>query len=131
MGPPPIKTAHGWLILYHGIDRLTDNRTYSLGAALLDLENPLKVVWRSSKSILEPTEKYETIGLIDIVAGGFATLQKISIHSILALAEAKRLPTAVFCCGAVIENEKLRMYYGAADTVICTATIDLQSVLNN
>lgn len=131
MGPPPMRTAHGWLVLYHGIDEISENRTYSLGAVLLDIDNPLKVLWRSNTSILTPTEKYETVGLIDIVAGGFATLQHLSFHGLMELAEQKRLPKAIFCCGAVLEGDNVRIYYGAADTVICTATIDLESLLKS
>lgn len=131
MGPPPMRTEHGWLVLYHGIDEISENRTYSLGAALLDLENPITVIWRSNTSILVPTEKYETVGLIDIVAGGFATLQHLSFHGLMELAEQKRLPKAIFCCGAVLEGDVVRLYYGAADTVICTATIDLPTLLQS
>jgi predicted GH43/DUF377 family glycosyl hydrolase len=128
MGPPPIKTENGWLVLYHGIDEFTDNRTYGIGAILLDLEDPLNILWRSSKPILTPTEKYETVGMIDIVAGGFSALKNMSPRNLFELAAQKRLPKAVFCCGAILEGDTLRIYYGAADTVICTATVDLDSL---
>jgi predicted GH43/DUF377 family glycosyl hydrolase len=50
-GPPPIKTRHGWLLIYHGVDR---DLIYRAGAALLDLDNPVKIIARTKKPILEP-----------------------------------------------------------------------------
>ncbi len=59
MGPPPIKTDHGWLILYHGIDGRDDSRVYRLGAAVMDYADPSIVLWRCKKPILEPSELFE------------------------------------------------------------------------
>jgi predicted GH43/DUF377 family glycosyl hydrolase len=131
MGPPPIWTDKGWLVLYHGIDSFDSQRVYSLGAALMDANNPCKVIWRRDTPILAPSEPYEIIGLIDVVEGGFETLKNATTEYIQQLANEHKLPKAVFCCGALLEGDKLRLYYSAADTVICTATIDLESVFSN
>ncbi len=131
MGPPPIWTERGWLILYHGIDRMDDRRTYCLGAALLDTTDPHRVLWRCTKPILSPEEPYEVVGLIDIIDGGFERLQQLGTDGLLQLAQHNKLPKAVFCCGAILENEQLRLYYSGGDTVICTATIDLDTVFRS
>lgn len=130
MGPPPILTDHGWLIIYHGIDQLGAQMTYRLGAALLERNNPAKVIWRSQKPILEPLEKHERVGFIDVIEGGFETLKKLTIEDLHQLSEQEKLPRAVFCCGAVSKEngQSIQIYYGAGDTVICVATIDLESI---
>lgn len=102
-GAQPIKTRHGWLLIYHGVDY---NYVYSLGVLLVDLENPQKVIYRSPNPILEPEEDYE-IGL----SGAW-------------------VPNVVFTCGAVGAEDKeilgdddeVLVYYGAADTSIGVAT---------
>ena len=101
-GPPPLKTKKGWLILYHAMDASDPNR-YKLGAMLLDLKDPTKVLYRSSAPILEPDECYENEGF---KAG------------------------VVYSCGAVILDGKLYVYYGGADTVTCVAVADLKSFLD-
>jgi predicted GH43/DUF377 family glycosyl hydrolase len=131
MGPPPIKTKHGWLALYHGINEFSDHRVYSLGAALLSPFDPLRIIWRCSKPILEPTEPYEIIGLVDLVPGGFEALKNININTINELSNKHVLGKAVFCCGAILEDETVKLYYAAADTRICLATIDLDSIFNS
>jgi len=131
MGPPPIKTDRGWLVLYHGIDRMDDQRTYCLGAALFDTNDPHKLLWRCTKPILSPEEPYEVVGLIDIIAGGFERLKNLEGGELLELARQNKLPKAIFCCGAVLEDECLRLYYSGGDTVICTATIDLETVFRS
>jgi predicted GH43/DUF377 family glycosyl hydrolase len=130
MGPPPIHTAKGWLVFYHGIDEISDTRTYRLGAALLSLNDPMEVLWRCNKPILEPEEKYETIGYADLIPGGYQALRSMSDDDINKLAEEDVLPKAVFCCGAILEDDNvIRLYYGAGDTRICTATVDLETIL--
>lgn len=131
MGPPPILTPRGWLILYHGVNTFDNQRIYSLGAALTDINDPLKIIWRRSTPILEPTEPYEVMGMIDIVDGGFNTLKNVDMSYIENLASENRLPKAIFCCGALLEGDTVRLYYGAADTVISTATIDLATILED
>jgi len=97
---PPIKTAKGWLLIYHGVSK---NSTYRLGAVLLDLKNPSLIISRSVDALLEPLEAYERIGLI---------------------------PNAVFSCGAVLRSDTLFVYYGGADTVLNVAKVSLKKLLN-
>lgn len=132
MGPPPIKTKHGWLALYHGIDKKI---TYRLGYLLLDLNNPTKIIKRSGQPIFEPRESYELAGLVDILPGGFAAMERMSERELtIFIKKAKqesRMPKVIFCCGAVLKNNLLRIYYGASDSVICVATAKLDDVLNS
>jgi predicted GH43/DUF377 family glycosyl hydrolase len=130
MGPAPIRIDRGWLVFYHGIDNFGPQRIYRLGAAVVSPEDPEEVVWRCSKPILEPQKKYETIGYTDLVPGGYQALRTMTETDIDKLADEHLLPEAVFCCGAVLEDDTVRLYYGAGDTRICTATIDLQSILS-
>jgi len=131
MGPPPLLTEQGWLVIYHGIDRLDSQRTYRLGAMLLDLNDPRKIIWRCNKPILEPSESYEVVGFVDIIEGGFETLKRMVLEDLHKLSKAQKLPKAVFCCGALLEGDIVRLYYGAGDTVICTATVDLGTIFSS
>jgi predicted GH43/DUF377 family glycosyl hydrolase len=99
-GPPPIKTAEGWILIYHGVD---SKKVYRTGVALLDLEDPSRVISRSPHPILEPEIEYERCGDIDNV---------------------------VFPEGAVVLNDKLSVYYGAADKCCCLATVKIQDLLD-
>ena len=99
-GPPPIKTRHGWLLIYHGVDK---DHIYHVGAALLDLNNPFKVIARTRKPILSPLMEYERIGDI---------------------------PNVVFPTGAVVINNELFLYYGAADKRIALATINMDELVD-
>jgi len=100
-GPPPIKTKYGWLLLYHAMD-VKDPDRYKLGAMLLDLKDPTKILYRSNAPVLEPDECYENEGF---KAG------------------------VVYACGAVVLDGKLFVYYGGADAVTCVATADLAAFL--
>jgi len=91
-GPPPIKTNAGWLLIYHGVDA---NYVYRAGAALLDLEDPSRIIARSPQPILEPEKEYERIGDV---------------------------PNVVFPVGAVVQGGTLYVYYGGADKCCCLAT---------
>jgi len=131
MGPPPIKTEKGWLVLYNGVDHTT---TYRLFFLLLDLENPRRIIYRSG-SIFEPRDSFELSGFVDILPGGFANMEKMNRAERKAFVKKaeddKIMPRVVFCNGAVIENgDTLRIYYGAGDTVICTATASLNDILS-
>jgi len=99
-GPPPIKTAKGWLLIYHGVDT---KKIYRLGLMVLDLKNPDKILYRSSKPIFEPEERYEKDGYVKNV---------------------------VFTCGAIEWDDQYYVYYGAADKVIGLATVSIREVLN-
>ncbi len=96
---PPIETKAGWLLLYHGISHHTK---YRLGAALLDLNDPTRVLARTDEPILEPELSYEKFG---------------------------QVPQVVFPCGAVVVGDTLFVYYGGADTVVGAAHIKLQEIL--
>lgn len=100
IGPPPIKTKDGWLLIYHGLSK--QDKKYRLGAVLLDLQNPTQVIARPEYPILEPEADYEREGL---------------------------RPNAIFACGAVVIKGQLFVYYGAADTVVCVATASLNKIL--
>jgi len=101
VGPPPIKTKDGWLVIYHAMDK-KDPGLYKMGAMILDYKNPTKVLYRSRQPILEPSESYENQGL---------------------------KPGIVYSCGAVVSDNQLLVYYGGADTVTCLATADLNKFL--
>mgnify|MGYP001442273908 CR=1 FL=1 len=96
----PIPLEEGWLEIYHGADR--GNR-YCLGAVLLDLEQPWQVIARSEAPLLEPEEDYEKEGFFGNV---------------------------VFSCGALCEDGKVKLYYGAADTSMCYAEIGLSEIMD-
>lgn len=94
-GAPPIETPQGWLEIYHGVKDTCAGPIYRLGAVLLDLEDPSKVLGRSLIPVLMPREMYERIGDIGNV---------------------------VFSCGVIPEADgSVKVYYGAADTCICLA----------
>jgi len=101
---PPIETKYGWLLLYHGVSRKTQPMTYYVSAALLDLNDPSKVLVRRKVPILEPETPYELFGQVNNV---------------------------VFPCGAAIIGEDLFVYYGGADSVIGVATMKIEDLLNS
>ena len=100
-GPPPIKTKEGWLLIYQAVSSLDESR-YKIGAMLLDLKDPTKVLARTRSPILEPIATYENEGF---KAG------------------------VVYPCGAVIINDHLFVYYGGADTFVCVASVKLEPFL--
>lgn len=100
-GPPPVKTDKGWLVLYHANDARESSR-YKIGAMLLDINDPTKVLHRSIAPVLSPDERYENEGK----------------------------PGIVYACGAVVHDGKLFVYYGGADKVVCVATTPLDSFLD-
>lgn len=101
VGPAPIKTKYGWLVLYHAMDKINSNQ-YKLWAMLLDLNNPTKILYRGVEPILEPDEDYENYGFKSGV---------------------------VYSCGAVVKDGTLFVYYGGADMVSCVATANLDKFL--
>jgi len=100
-GAVPFKIEQGWLEIYHGADR---NNRYCLGAVLLDSQEPWKVIARTEKPVFEPQADYECNGFFGNV---------------------------VFSCGLLCEDDKLKIYYGAADTVICYAELSLQETIKS
>ena len=106
IGPtPPIRTEKGWLELIHGVKRNCSTARYSLGALLLDLDDPTVILGRMNSYLLAPEMEYEYAG---------------------------RVPDVVFTCGGIadMETRKLRVYYGGADTCIALATGDLDEILD-
>ena len=101
VGPSPIKTKYGWLVIYHAMDHRNPDR-YRIGAMILDLKDPTKILYRSSEPILEPDRWYENEGYKSGV---------------------------VYSCGAVVKDDKLFVYYGGADKVSCVATANLDEFL--
>jgi len=97
---PPIKTAEGWVLLYHGVS--DEDGFYRVGAVLADLRNPIKIIGRTDYPIFEPEAPYEKEGVI---------------------------PNVVFPCGAVLIGKKLFVYYGGADKVVGVATLEFQKLL--
>jgi len=98
-GPSPIKTEKGWLLLYHGVDR---NKVYRAGIALLDLENPSKIISRLPFPLFEPTHKWEKEGVV---------------------------PNVVFPTGAVIRDGILYIFYGCSDVRIGVAEIEVNQIM--
>ena len=92
-GGPPLRTDHGWLVIYHGV---AQPKRYCLGVALLDLEDPRRVVNWPAAAILEPEEPWERHGDVDNV---------------------------VFTCGTSERDGRYYVYYGGADRVIGVATV--------
>lgn len=106
VGPTvPIKTEKGWLEIFHGVSKTCSVSSYSLGAVLLDLEDPSKIIGRMNSYLLSPEEPYEYIGTC---------------------------PACVFATGAIadLESRNLRVYYGAADTSICLAEGNLDEIID-
>jgi predicted GH43/DUF377 family glycosyl hydrolase len=107
IGPtPPIKTDAGWLVIIHGVITYAGGGRYSLGAVMLDLEEPWRVIGHSKGWILTPDEPYEFMG---------------------------NCQNTIFSCGAIADPEKdlIRVYYGAADTCIGLATGALSELIND
>lgn len=100
-GAAPIKTDKGWLEIYHGAN--SDHR-YCLGALLLDLNEPSKVLARSVEPIMEPIAEYEQTGFFGNV---------------------------VFTNGHYVDGDTIKMFYGASDEVICSAEFSIQEILKS
>jgi predicted GH43/DUF377 family glycosyl hydrolase len=95
---PPIKTDDGWFLIYHGV---SEDKRYCLGAALLDLQEPTKVLARQREPILEPELDWEING---------------------------HVPNVVFSCGQAVIGNDIYVYYGGADTAIGVAVLRLSDV---
>lgn len=99
-GPPPLKTKDGWLLFYHALDRKEFHK-YKVGAMLLDLNAPEKVLYRSHKPVISPEMNYENEGK----------------------------PGIVYASGALIKNGTLFIYYGGGDRVSCVASAPLETFI--
>jgi len=104
---PPIETPEGWLIIYHGVKKTVAGAIYRIGIALLDLEDPQKLLARSKGWIMTAETSYETMG---------------DIHNV------------VFPCGFTIDpadGDTLRLYYGGADSCVAVATSSVRLMLDH
>ena len=106
VGSQPVKTDRGWLVVYSHIQRYQsqDYRIFGIEALLLDLENPQKIIGRTRKPFITPQEWYETGGIV---------------------------PRVTFPSGALIDEDKLSIYYGAADTRCCEANLQLSNLFSD
>lgn len=95
-GPIPIETTEGWLLFYHGVSGTANGFVYSMGAALLDLDSPSQVLYRTRDYLLTPEKPYETTGFV---------------------------PNVVFPCATLHDaaTGRIAIYYGAADTYVAVA----------
>jgi predicted GH43/DUF377 family glycosyl hydrolase len=100
---PPIRTDEGWLLLYHGVRGFGISSLYKLGAMLLDLDEPWKVIGKTTYPLLTPEHDYERVGDVNNV---------------------------VFCNGWIPEDDgELKLYYSGADTNICLATLQIDDAI--
>jgi predicted GH43/DUF377 family glycosyl hydrolase len=100
---PPVKTEQGWLVLYHGVRGTAGGRLYRIGALLLDLDDPEKLLGYTDHFLFGPEEHYERVGDV---------------------------PNVVFPCGIIVEDDgSVKMYYGAADTCIGMAEAKLEDIV--
>lgn len=100
-GAVPIKTERGWLEFYHGASK---DQRYCMGAVLLDSNDPTRIIARSDAPILEPEADYEKEGFFGNV---------------------------VFSCGALVEGDVVKMYYGVSDTSMACAELSLNEILES
>ncbi|MDY0280258.1 MAG: glycoside hydrolase family 130 protein [Salinivirgaceae bacterium] len=104
-GATPIKTPRGWLNIYHGVFPTMAGSVYRLGVALHDLDNPAKIIAVGDEWILQPEETYEITGYV---------------------------PNVVFSCGAIPEPDgSVKIYWGAADTVMCVGTANIEELVDH
>lgn len=99
---PPIKTPKGWFMITHGVS--VEDDSYRVGAILMDLKNPSKIIARTKEPIMEPEHEYETSGLYN---------------------------GCVFPTGNVVKDDQLFVYYGAADKYVCVATCNFTELIND
>jgi predicted GH43/DUF377 family glycosyl hydrolase len=104
LGPPPLRTDRGWLLMYHGVRSTVSGAIYRAGLALLDLADPQTVLARTDDWIFGPQAPYERVGDV---------------------------PNVVFPSGWVLDEDgdTLRIYYGAADSVVGVAMASLRALL--
>ena len=101
-GPTPIETPDGWLLVFHGVQLEASGWLYRVGLALLDLDNPSRVIAEAHNWVFGPTEPYELRG---------------------------EKPGIVFPTGAVVQDGDMRLYYGAADTSVAVASARMDDLL--
>lgn len=103
-GATPIRTARGWLHIYHGVFNTMDGAVYRLGVALHDLDDPARLLGVADEWILQPEDEWEVTGYV---------------HNV------------VFTCGAVPEDDgTVKIYWGGADTVMCAGTARIDELVD-
>ena len=104
-GPIPIETREGWLLIYHGVLTSCNGFVYSFGAALLDIDQPWRVIARGEPYLLAPQASYERTGDV---------------------------PNVAFPCAALVDGNsgRLAIYYGGADTVTCLAFAAVDEIVD-
>lgn len=104
-GPAPIETSEGWLLLYHGVANTCNGYVYSIGGAILDINEPSIVKYRSRNYLLTPEKPYEEVGFV---------------------------PNVVFPCATIHDPEtgKIAIYYGAADSVVALAFTTIDTIID-
>ncbi len=104
-GVPPIKTSQGWLNIYHGVFQTMAGAVYRLGVALHDINDPAKIIAVGDRWILQPEDPWEVSGYV---------------------------PNVVFSCAAIAEADgNIKLYWGAADTVMCVGTTTVERLLQH
>ena len=105
-GPVPIETDEGWLLIYHGVITTCNGFVYRMGCALLDIDEPWKVKYRSKDYILAPNELYECVGDV---------------------------PNVTFPCATLADADtgRIAIYYGCADTVTGLAFTTVDTLLDH
>jgi predicted GH43/DUF377 family glycosyl hydrolase len=101
-GAPAIKTKYGWLMIYHAVQENNDNRIYHAAAALFDEKNPAKLIAKLPYPLFSPEEDYELSGHVNNV---------------------------VFPTGTAVFDDRLYIYYGAADSHIGVASVNLKELI--
>ena len=100
-GANPIETSEGWLLIYHGVSNTCNGYVYTIGGAILDIDEPSKVKYRSARYLLTPEQWYEERGFV---------------------------PNVTFPCSTLQDDAtgRIALYYGAADSYVGLAftTVD-------
>ena len=103
-GPTPIETEIGWIMLYHGVCNTCNGYVYSMGAAILDKDEPSKVLYRTKDYILTPEAPYEEVGFV---------------------------PNVVFPCSTLVnEDGRVAIYYGAADSYVALGFTTIERLVD-
>jgi beta-1,4-mannooligosaccharide/beta-1,4-mannosyl-N-acetylglucosamine phosphorylase len=104
-GPIPIETTEGWLLFYHGVSFTCQGFVYSFGAAILDIDKPWKVLYRTRDYLLTPEKQYEAVGFV---------------------------PNVAFPCANIYDADtgRIAIYYGAADTCTAVAFTQVDELLD-
>ena len=103
VGMAPVQIDEGWLVVYYGEKSTSAGPLVRLGAAVLDRDDPSRVLARSNIPILSPREKYERIG---------------------------NVPDVVFSCGGLLRDGQVHVYYGASDSCMCRGMAEVDEIIN-